>query len=391
MIFKHQNELKQLFQYLAELLDISETQYESAKKHYEAVGTWLNSADSPIAKYSPTIYPQGSFRLGTVIKPVNDVDEYDIDLVCELKNLSKDSVSQKQFKQLVGARLKTNEQYTGMLEEGNRCWILNYSDSSRFHMDILPAIPNENEFRLLLEKSGYFNNYWVANTIAITDKSHPNYEKIDPDWPRNNPIGYAEWFKEQMKVQYDIKQALLAESLRISIEQVPDYKIKTPLQRSIQILKRHRNIMFAEDLNDRPISIIISTLAALSYNNEPDLLEALQNIVNNMQKHIEIKNGISWVSNPVNPFENFADKWQNHPKQKDKFLQWIQQVKADIDQALRMEDLQTIFENLKPHFGDRIINESVFKLFPGMKKTTVNPAAKIPYINIVNPNKPWGA
>lgn len=54
---------------------------------------------------------------------------------------------------------------------------------------------------------------------------------------------------------------LLAESVRA----VPKYQSnKTPLQRAVQILKRHRDIMFAGD-EDKPVSIIITTLAAKAY------------------------------------------------------------------------------------------------------------------------------
>ena len=37
-----------------------------------------------VACYNPEIYPQGSFLLGTVTRPLSDAEEYDIDLVSEL-------------------------------------------------------------------------------------------------------------------------------------------------------------------------------------------------------------------------------------------------------------------------------------------------------------------
>lgn len=300
MVPEHRNEFRQFLQGLAESLDISETQYEAAVKHYEAVGDWLNREDSPISVHDPQIFPQGSFRLGTMIKPINDGDKYDIDLVCEMKTLSKDRVTQKQLKEMVGDRLKANERYRKMLEEGNRCWTLQYADSARFHMDILPAIP-DHDINGIAEMIGANLS---ASAILITDR---NLQQ----WQCSNPVGYAEWFKERMRVQFNAKRMLLAESLRASVEDVPEYKVKTPLQRSIQILKRHRDIMFENDLDDRPISIIISTLAARAYNNEADLLEALQIIVSKMPSLIERdENGNAFVANPVNPLENFADKWE---------------------------------------------------------------------------------
>lgn len=70
-----QNDYTLLIESLADSLDVSDRQYEAAKAHYEAVGNWLNDEESSIAVYEPEIYPQGSFRLGTAIKPLNQEAE----------------------------------------------------------------------------------------------------------------------------------------------------------------------------------------------------------------------------------------------------------------------------------------------------------------------------
>jgi len=375
-----QQQLGMILQHLAESLDISDLQYESAVKHYEAVGKWLSDGDSSIAIHDPQIYPQGSFRLGTMIKPFNDTDQYDIDLVCELKVLRKENVSQKQLKDMVGDRLKENERYRKMLKEGKRCWTLQYADSARFHMDILPAIPDE-------EINGIAREIGVdlaESAILITDRELHN-------WQRSNPVGYAEWFKERMRIQFNAKRMLLAESLKANLEEVPDYKVKTPLQRSIQILKRHRDIRFVDDQDDKPISIIITTLAARAYDNEADFLEALQNIIAKMPSLIERdEQGNALVTNPVNPLENFADKWKKHPEKEIKFRKWLQQVQADLEAALRAGDLSDMIEGLKPCFGDRIVNQVVSKAFPDRASSASAVASVAPSISIPKPSKPWG-
>ena len=71
---------------IAENLDISQTMREKAEKSYRAVGEWLSDCD---VNSDVKIMPQGSFYLGTVIRPVSAEDEYDIDLVCLLKNAAK--------------------------------------------------------------------------------------------------------------------------------------------------------------------------------------------------------------------------------------------------------------------------------------------------------------
>lgn len=380
MVSERREEFRRFLQGLAEALDISETQNETAINHYEAVGDWLNKEDSPVAAHDPQIFPQGSFRLGTMIKPINDTDDYDIDLVCEMKSLSKERVTQKQLKDMIGDRLKANERYKKMLEEMNRCCRLNYADSARFHLDILPAIPDQDTNGIVRMIGANL----ATNAILITDRDLH-------EWQRSNPVGYAEWFKECMRVQFDSQRLLLAETLRATVEEVPEYKVKTPLQRSIQILKRHRDIMFERDHDDRPISIIITTLAARAYNNEADLLDALQNIANLMPGLIERdEEGNALVANPVNPLENFADKWKQHPERKAKFLQWLHQIQSNLDTALRADSVHEMIEGLKPRFGDRIVNEVNSKTLATPNSSIMTGAAVAPAIHISTPSKPWG-
>lgn len=356
-------QFSELLESLAESLDISEIHYKQAQKRYLALSTWLGREESVVTTSNPEIYPQGSFRLGTVIKPLSDREEYDIDLVCEV-SLAKDQVSQKELKELVGREVKGYAKANSMKSppaEGRRCWTLHYEDGAQFHMDTLPAIPDGDSFRRLLESKGFMND-WSEEAIAITDNTLPNYGLLDNDWPRSNPKGYSEWFKTRMDIQFDVRRKSLAESLKANIETVPEYKIKTPLQRAIQILKRHRDIMFDGEQENKPISIIVTTLAAQAYNNEVNLLDALVNIVNRMPDYIETKSSVSWVPNPVNPLENFADKWQEHPRREQNFIRWIKQVQADLNTALRAGNIKAIGESLKPHLGEMTTNEALKQL-----------------------------
>jgi hypothetical protein len=107
-MIENKHDFSQLLKCIAESLDIPDSKYEDAVAKYEAVGKWLNANNSSLTLFKPIIYPHGSFRLGTMIKPYNDGDEYDIDLVCQLE-LSKDNVTQKQLKQMIGDRLNEND------------------------------------------------------------------------------------------------------------------------------------------------------------------------------------------------------------------------------------------------------------------------------------------
>lgn len=335
-------------------LDISDAQYEAAERRYKAIGEWLGREDSSLAQYTPEIFPQGSFLLGTVIKPTSDEDEFDIDLVCKIAT-SKAKNSQESLKKAVGDEImeyvKANN-FNKPAKEGKRCWTLEYAESAKFHMDVLPAIPDSDAMRATLESYGVTEEDVSESAIAITDNTLPNYAYVNPNWPVSNPQGYAEWFRKRMEVRFKVGLEHLAEQLRADVADVPQYKVKTPLQMAIQLLKRHRDIMFADDLDHKPISIIITTLAARAYENEESLVKTLQVLTGRMGSFIEDRSGVAWVENPVNPAENFADKWAANPRLKRNFLNWLTQIKIDFSDALIDGNIYILMEGLRSKIGN---------------------------------------
>ena len=99
------NDLERAIRAEIESIDISETAYKQAEERYQAIGKWLQRDESKLADLSPEIYTQGSFALGTVIKPLNGSEDYDIDLVCHLK-AEKSTFTQKKIKTILGEEIK---------------------------------------------------------------------------------------------------------------------------------------------------------------------------------------------------------------------------------------------------------------------------------------------
>ncbi|GAA4444181.1 nucleotidyltransferase [Novipirellula rosea] len=336
MVMKEQ--LDDLLRAIADDLDIPDHLYEDAVLKYTDVGEWLAQEDSELAQYEPDIFPQGSFRLGTMVKPINDSDEYDIDLVCHLK-IKKENTTQKELKERVGKRLEARADIKKILKPSRRCWILDYAEP--FHMDVLPVIPNVDR---------------LPNGILLTDTELRL-------WQYSNPIDYAEWFKEQMKVVFRAKRAAMAKSYQMSIEEVPEYEVKTPLQRVVQLLKRHRDIHFLDDYKNRPVSVIITTLAAHAYSNQADLFDALTDIVQNMPNFVERReDGKWWVENPVDPDENFADKWNEYPERREAFFGWLEQVHDDFVSASQKESMTKSASALSGPLGRNSVSRAASSL-----------------------------
>ena len=333
---------RELLEGLAEELDVPPTKYEDAKTHYDAVGAWLGSKDSPLAIFEPAIYPQGSFVLGTAVRPVGDEDEYDVDLVCVL-NTTPQANPHRRVKGLVGSRLNSSGVYSKLLlPEKRRCWTLKYADGSRFHLDVLPAIPRPANDP---PPSGV-PPAWDANAIWITDSTLP---PAAPIWPRSNPRAYAEWFKRRMYEVFITRKRLIAAERKSTIDAVPGYEVRTPLQRVVQVLKRHRDIRMAGD-DHRPISVIVTTLAAMAYGGEASVAECLANGVPRFVSFFEQRGDCLWLPNPVEPRENLADRCRDI-EQRRGLERWLDMLNRDVAALIAQADVRGQERVLSESFG----------------------------------------
>lgn len=343
-------------------LELPESAYEKARKRYEDLGEWFGREESTVKDKDPHIFAQGSFRLGTAIYPLNSDDAYDLDLACKLrKGVTKDSNTQEFLKEVVGQELEAYRIARGIKapkEEKHRCWRLEYQDDLSFHMDIVPCIPAD-EIRLKriqesIRQSGveeFLAESASQLTVSITDDRHEGYRQICDNWHISNPEGYSQWFEFRMNQNQQLFSVEKAQ-----VDEIPLFKRKTPLQRSIQLLKRHRDQMFKDDKNAKPTSIIITTLAARAYNGEPDLYSALNSILSQMGELVNTKN--SRVPNPVDPGEDFADRW-SMPEYKDLYLEqnfwnWLVQAQSDFESILSTLDRKFIIKQVEQKFSLRL-------------------------------------
>jgi len=147
---------------------------------------------------------------------------------------------------------------------------------------------------------------------------------------------------------------------RAEVQEIADFEVRTPLQRVIQVLKRHRDLRYNGD-EDKPISIIITTLAARAYDNESTLADTLFNVVTGMRQAVEYRNGAWWVPNPVSPLENFADKWQASPRKADLFFEWLDAVEQEHRELLTDRGFERIGQYLASSYGRRDAENTMAK------------------------------
>lgn len=351
---------KEIIKKLANELEISDSRYESAEKSYLSIGEWLNRPESTLANANTKVYLQGSFRLGTAIKPLNESsEEYDLDMVCEV-DIDKAQITPEELQLKLGTELIAYAKAHGMEkpERWYRCWVLNYSESARFHIDFLPAIPDGRYQRRILNEASLNVGAYIDKSIAITDQRHPNFKRISSDWLVSNPNGYADWFKEQMNRAVVLNEKNMARG-RVDVADMPAKQRRdSPLQSAIKILKRHRDLMFVDDPETRPSSIILTTLSGYAYGRETDVFDAILGVLNRVDQFIEHRQDGIWIPNPADSRENFADSWKDNPKMSAHFFDWLESARADFRAAADEQEEQSIVELLAPRLGRRLIERS---------------------------------
>lgn len=351
---------------IADTLEVPDSAYEQATERYESVGRWLCADGSPLQQYNPRIYAQGSFALGTVIRPFNRTD-YDIDAVVQLDG-DLTSWTPQALKRALGDRLRMHGKYEEMLgPEGRRCWTLTYASGEKepgFHMDLLASIGHRGGD--LLGTAG------TPTAIAITNRVDFGVY----DWRQSDPKGYAAWFKKQMEQEW---KRVLAEK-RAVIETVPEYAARTSLQITVQLLKRHRDVMF-KGQEEAPISVIISTLAARAYTGDASLADTVVNVTKGMRAEIEWQGDRPIIRNPVRAEENFADRWDAEPEKRAAFFRWLDAVEVFVDEVehASSEDLRRpLAVALGESMADTAIRKYAARRQSGIVRAMVDAAPATP-------------
>lgn len=321
---------------LGATLDLSETRLETARSAYESIGAWLANGAHPWLQ-DAAITPHGSTALGTAVSPLSG-DEFDVDAMLHLP-LVPPQAAPRTVKAVVGARLREHATYAAMLEEKARCWRLSYAGD--FHLDLTPSIDCPPV---------------APPAVVVPDRPLER-------WLPSNPRGFRDWFDRRAALA-----PVAHESDRVLAKRgtVAPFPVQTGrrgvLRRVVQILKRHRDQRFADtpSADARPISIIITTLAAHAYehvvlsqsfDNDFDVVVAT---VRAMPAFIRREAGPGEryrVENPTVRGENFADKWNRDPALPEAFFVWHERACRDLERLFELQGEDQLARHLNETFG----------------------------------------
>jgi hypothetical protein len=197
----------------------------------------------------------------------------------------------------------------------------------RFHLDIVPSRKNPT-----LGKTA----------IEVPDRGLKC-------WMPNDPLAYQALFEQRC--------ATLAIMEKAEPRPVPDLvpsEQKPPLKRVVQLIKRHRDIIYAAGPGT-PSSILLTTMAATFYSGEVSVVHALIGVLARIENALQstYPNRI-WVPNPTNSSEDLCARFSD--EQYARFVQWLAgftgQVRKLID--ARGGGLDQIASILKILFGEKV-------------------------------------
>ncbi|NJK90494.1 MAG: nucleotidyltransferase [Blastochloris sp.] len=338
--------------------------------------------------------------MGTVIRPLNPNESYDLDLGCRLRSgITKASHTQEFLKKLVGKDLeayRVARKIEERLEEMHRCWRLAYADELSFHMDVVPSIPQDgNQITFLQESmikqgtSDFLAGKVAKHAGAITDNRHPDYRIISGDWRISNSEGYALWFESRLRLAGQLLEKRAFEAKVAKMDDLPAWKWKSPLQQCIQILKRHRDVMFKNNPDRKPISIILTTLSAAAYQGENSVEDSLRRILTDMSKYVLPSK--PRVPNPVNPAEDFADKWHDqkysHLNLEGNFKAWLEQAQTDFGLIERSANPESVVKQASAKFGINLDDNMIKRAFDEAEINIISKTKS--HVITETPPKPW--
>ena len=358
-------------------LDISPSMFKNANEKYKAITKFLEECG-----IEADMYPQGSFAFGTVVRPSakDPAASYDLDFICQVRGNRNDHTP-SELRDKIEEALTSSKVYGGKLEVYKECFTIEYADI------------NGIKFTSRLTQKSLVPQL-IETAIAV-----PKYNgERNYSWLTNNPKGFKAWFDQINEPFLRFSKAAYRQSLFeqntalfASVEEIPHELERSALQRVIQILKHHRDVyytQFADGDDIKPISAILNAVVAQissKYTPECSVFELLEFVLNelsiySLQQKLTFKefaqkygehtvfsrqNGKWYISNPANPEDNLADKWNVNSKIPECFFRWVCVAKTDLIDGLQLDDERQFRAVLESGFGETTVSNVLGKKYCG--------------------------
>jgi len=227
--------------------------------------------------------------------------------------------------------LREQTQYHGIVTRKNRCVRVSYA--GRFHLDILPGCPDPLKGN---------------HCILVPDRAAKS-------WKPSNPKGYASWFDSCCE-SVIVRLAERAEP----IPPREASQFRSVLKLVTQLLKRWRDMEFSNRHEIAPISVVLTTLAGLSYSGESSITEALVQVVARMANAVPSQ-GRLFVLNPANEDEDLSERWGSDANAYQAFVGGIRKLRIKLEALLKPAPLQDLAKAMRQMFGEDVANQALLE------------------------------
>lgn len=327
--------------------------YKKASERFDAIYEYLGRHVSKIRGKIRILYPQGSMSIDATISTRGTDDEFDLDLVAEFpeefKGWSPCKLLDELFESLKDYPVREVKRQT-------RCVTLYYSDN--MHVDVTPSIRSE----------------FVLERQSIIAHAKGPYNTQDDHWVAMNAFGFANWYNERTPDEERITAAMveswssrqemvvLSESEKQDLPEQSDFVTKSTTTLALQLLKRYRNIRYAEATGRIPPSVLLACFAGQCATQNLSLTDMLLRLAKHIKDAIEraeMYKELLDVENPIYSDDKFTDRWPENYQQQSDFLLHIKGLIRGLEKIKRREfPVDELASWLKQNFGDGVVSRA---------------------------------
>ena len=281
--------------FLENVVNLNQTRIDRLNDHVDAVEAFLEENLDSFIK----IEPQGSYATKTIIKPVNENQEYDADIQVFIEH--QFDKEPKDYIEELYDLFSCSGTYKDKCSRSTRCVTLDYAGD--FHLDCVPCIPNPD------------------GTECVCNKKTNEFEPTDG-------TGYRDWFIQ--------KNSSTNGHLR-------------KVTKLLKFLRDHKRTFTAK-------SILLTTLIGMHvYGPEDavnfgDVPESLRTITNRMNEFLQENPTMPTICNPAMPSEEFNRHWDQDKY--DNFRERFDSYNEKINEAFEENDHNKSIDKWREIFGD---------------------------------------
>lgn len=314
--------------------------FKAAREHLEADVRFEGNVEH--------FYPQGSMAIDATISTRGTDNEYDLDFISQLGGRFRHMSPLDILKEVESAYQNYPVQ---KIVRQTRCVTLYYADN--MHLDITPALRAYGR----LDREG-----WITHAKGPRTSSDDHFVDM-------NAYGFIAWYRERTPIEQRLAKAMRDHWLALDaglqaaeVDEVPeqcDFVVKNTATLALQLLKRFRNVRYANYNGRIPPSVMLSYYAGIAAKPDMSLSDMLIRQANWIVGDIEQASGYGQllrVTNPICEADVFTDRWPTSLDQQNEFATVLKDLVAGIEAAKRGEVFPNqLMDWLRVGFGDRVV------------------------------------